>query len=238
VAEQFAVFGPVLFLAWLAALTRFAGQSRTRKSLFLASALPLAVVVIQAITSRALANWGVTFVVAGVIVAAIVLARRPVLMAVSLSLALIVSLGLPVVMALGTGWRMPDGRLALRRYLGQPDIIDWAGQQARAGGATAIIANQRDLLAGLSWAARNSGLAVQAPPGDGPPANHWDLLHQADPAEPGPVYLLAVAGTDFARLCPEGQTSERIAGPGYLEGQAFVLRRVDSPSCLKQGQLK
>jgi hypothetical protein len=232
IAEQLAVMGPVLFLAWLMGLARFAQTDRPNKALILASALPLLVVVIQAITSRALANWGVTFVLSGVIVSAIVLARHPRLMGLSLGLALIVSLGLPVVMALGTGWRMADGRLALRRYLGQPDVIEWAAEQAWANRASAIITNERDLLAGLSWAARDSTLAVLAPPSDAAPAHHWDLLHQVNPAMPGPVYLLAGLGTDLAAVCPEGPAERRTAGPGYLEGRLFVLRRIEDPSCL------
>ena len=234
-AEQLAVMGPVLFLAWLAGLVRLRRMPRPHIALYLVSVLPLLVVLVQALTSRALANWGVTFLLAGAIAAAVVLQKNRILMGLSLVIGLSVSLALPMGMAFGTGWRMPDGRLFLRRYLGQPDVIEWAVAEAVTGGATAIVAEDRDLLSGLGWAARSAGIAVNAPPGDGPPRHHWDLLFRLDPEKArGPVYVLAEAGTALANICPNATDQIRTAGPGFAEGRRFALRRIDDTTCLKE----
>lgn len=233
-AEQLAVMGPILFLAWIAGLVRLRRMPRAHIGLYAASAMPLLIVTLQALTSRALANWGVTFAVAGVIVATVVLSKSRVLMALSLAAGLTISLALPVVMALGTGWRMPDGRLYLRRYLGQPDIIEWAVAEAKAGGAASIIAEDRDLLSGLSYAARSAGVAVMAPPGDGAPRHHWDLLYRyQDAPSSGTVFILTEAGTSLAALCADARTEARTAGPGYLEGRNFILRLITDTDCLE-----
>lgn len=236
VAEQLAVMGPVLFVAWLAALRHIPTIPRPLLAAYALSAAPLVVVVVQALTSRALANWGVTFVLAGVIIAAHMLAHRALARRLSLGLGLIISLALPMVAAFGTDWRMPNGRLYLHRYVAQPDIIDWAIAAAQQGQARVIITEGREMLAALVWAARDTDIVINAPQSDAPPDHHWDLLYRFDPdVTPGPVYVLAPVGSALATQaarCAQGGIAPRTAGPGFVEGARFALFRVAAPPCL------
>ncbi|MEN8887597.1 MAG: glycosyltransferase family 39 protein [Celeribacter marinus] len=237
VAEQLAVMGPVLFVAWLWGLTRLRKMTRAQialYALYALSILPLLVVTGQALFSRALANWGVTFVLAGVIVASVALENHRVLRRISLGLTLLISLALPVFVTLGTNLRMPDGRLYLHRYVAQPDIIDWALDAARAQNAGIIVADGRDVLSALTFAARGTGITINAPAGSGTPHNHWELLHRYDPRQTStPVFILAKTTSSLATLCPDAATQQRTAGQGFVEGQDFVLVEVTDTTCLK-----
>lgn len=226
-AEQFAVMGPLAFAAFGVAVLRPGLMPGAARGLVWATLPVLLIVTGQALASRALANWGVAFTVAGSLVAAAALVRVPRLAALSLALGLAVSLALPAAKIWGTAWRLPNGDLALARYLGRDAVSDRALAFARAQGAGVIVAGDRDLLADLSWQARGS-IAVRALPHDGAPRHHWDLIYRYDPAEtPGPVALLTrgPAPACAAGLAPLTQESW-IAGPGFAEGQGFTLTLV------------
>ena len=153
---------------------------------------------------------------------------------ISLGLTLLISLALPVFVTLGTNLRMPDGRLYLHRYVAQPDIIDGALDTARAQNADTIVADGRDVLSALTFAARDTGITINAPAGSGAPHNHWELLHRYDPRQTStPVFILAKTTSPLATLCPDAATQQRTAGQGFVEGQDFVLVEVTDTTCLK-----
>lgn len=224
--EQFAVMGPLLFATWmLAALTPWREEPALR-GLLAAGATILAIVLAQALTGRALANWGVGFVVPGVIVVAGRLDRAPLLRGLSLVLALAVTLALPMVRGLGADWRLPDGRLLLERFQGRAAVSLRALDYARVQGAGVILAADRDLLADLAWQRRaGDGPQVLAAPTPGAPRHHWDLLHRWQPQPGATVVLLARADRPLA--CPDGRPPQQAeswqAGPGFAEGRRFTL---------------
>ena len=226
-AEQLAVMGPLLFAGFLVAAARPALTPGAQRGLVWAALPVLLIVTGQALASRALANWGVAFTVAGSLVAAAALVRVPRLAALSLVLGLAVSLALPAAKIWGTEWRLPNGDLALARYLGRAEVSQRALAFAAAQGATVIVSGNRDLLADLSWQARGT-IAVRALPHDGAPQHHWDLLYRYDPAQtPGLVVILS---RDAAPACAAGlaplQQERWTAGPGFAEGQPFTLTLV------------
>lgn len=227
-AEQFAVMGPVAFAAFLLSFRR----SGTRLcGLGAMAATVLAIVTLQALTGRALANWAVGFTVAGSILAGAWLAQRPRLAAISLSLGLAIAVALPLLTIFGTGWRTGDGRLLLARYLGRAEVSTRAMDYARRQAVRTIAAHDRALLADLSWQARATGLRIAAAPHPGPPRHHWDLAQPLGPADPGPVALLLLHAA--APPCATGPAESWIAGPGFAEGQRLTLTLVSAP-CLME----
>ena len=253
-AEQFAVMGPVAFAAFLLGA---AGQGKVEqgkaaggalRGLAVAAAVVLGIVLAQALGGRALANWAVGFTVPGCIVAALWLAPRPRLAALSIGIGLAVAVALPLLSVFGTNWRGPDGRLLLARYLGRAEVSGQAIAFAQANGARTIVVGDRGLLADLDWQARGTGIRVMATPHDGPPRHHWDLVKPFDPAVPGPVVVLQpgpqpvvcapAAATPAAPSAPaapgraEGLPSlSWTAGPGFAEGRVFSLS-LTFPDCL------
>lgn len=223
-AEQFAVMGPVLFGAWLLALMTPGRGSGALRGLLAASVVVLGIVVVQAVTSRALANWGVGFVIAGCLVAAARLERAPLLRALSLALGLALSLALPILKVEGTALRLPNGQLVLDRYLGRAEVSQRAIALAQQNGAGVILSADRELLADLSWQVRAGGPEVFAAPFDGAPRHHWDLTRPY-PGGTAPVVLLAKG--DQPPTCRPGTAPLLVdhwtAGPGFAEGRAFTL---------------
>ncbi len=176
VGGQFAVAGPVLFTAYLAGLIRLRPFGRAYAA---ALSLPVfAIVSVQAALAGANANWAAAGHIGAALLAASVLAGRPRLLAVGLGLNLAVSLALPVAAAFADRWQM-GGRLVLARHVGQAEVSRWAEDVARAEGLDTIVAPERATLADLVYTLRDSGLAIAAPPPDGPPCR---ITMRPDPA--------------------------------------------------------
>lgn len=231
-AEQLAVMGPLLFPGFLLGAWRLRRRDGgALRGAAVAGLTVLAIVLLQAISSRALANWGVGMVIGGVIVAAPWLATRRVLALVSLVLGLAVAVALPLVARYGTGWRLPGGQLMLARYLGHAELARHALDLARIEGARAIVAHDRSLLADLSWQGRDSEIATYAAPAPERAAirHHWDLAHPLPQGYRGRVALLLREGEPPA--CATGPRHRWKAGPGFAEGAQMVLALTDA-SCL------
>ncbi len=231
-ATQFAVFGPILFAAWLwqsgrALLWPVGALDR---ALVLLSLPILLFVIGQALLSHALANWAVGAGIAGTILAVVVLQRNaPRLLALSLLLHGTLALALPVLPAEAIGLRLPSGSLLFKRHLGHAEISRFAIDQAARAGIDVIVADERTLLADLFYHTRNGGPQVFAAPVPGPPAHHFalnnslpvghtgDVLYLADPALAVPCSVPAIQGEELARIVP---------GPGWAEGRTLVLLRL------------
>ncbi len=230
-AEQFVVIGPILFAACLWAMLR-APRGSDDAGLAALAAAPLAIVTLQALGGKALANWAVLFIVPGVILAAGVLAQHRALTLISLGLALVVTLALPLAKAIGTGWQRPDGRLLLARYMGHDEMGGWVTAQAQRLKAATIVARDRDLLADLEWFATDQPWQVRAVPPPVRPANHWELKQPFQPGlDAAPVFVLQRTGTPLP--CPTAlPAAQLLAGPGHYQGQSLSLFALPDPTCL------
>lgn len=225
--EQLLVAGPVVFLAM--GFARLRDPAMT--GLAVLAAVPLLIVLAQAVRGPVLANWAVLYLVPGSILAALWLVRHPVLLRLSLLLGLAISLALPLAKVLGTDLHRPDGRLLLARYLGHAEISHWALTTARATGAQVIIAHDRDLLADLSWFSSGTGLGVRAIPPKGRPAHQWEMTAPFAPAKDGAPLLILRASDTLP--CPDARTLARhTAPPGFAEGDILLLLRLPDPTCL------
>jgi 4-amino-4-deoxy-L-arabinose transferase-like glycosyltransferase len=218
VLQQAGVFGPLTFGALVWALLRPQGYGR-----LLVFSLPaLAAVTVQALLSRAYANWAVSAYFAGTVVAVQVLAARRWLLVASLVLNGAISLALPVLTL------MPklalDGQAPLlARYLGRVDLSRQILSVAEVAHVP-IVADRRDVLADLFYAARRVDVAVYAVPPKGRPMNHYEQSHPLPPGVTGRVLLVTEVPPvcEGAAVAPEvvfdtaGGAYRRITLAGYL----------------------
>ncbi|MGC1487813.1 MAG: glycosyltransferase family 39 protein [Albidovulum sp.] len=171
--NQFLVFGPVLFGALLMAALR-PGQARV----FVFFALPaLVIVCVQALMSKAYANWAVATYFAGTLLAVTyLLARAPKLLPLSLMINTGLAVLLPVLAALAP---VPEwqGKPLLSRYLGRADLSHQIIAAARSNGAGAVFAADRDILADLFYSGRDAGLRFYAPKPAGRAHNYYEQLY-------------------------------------------------------------
>jgi 4-amino-4-deoxy-L-arabinose transferase-like glycosyltransferase len=185
-SAQFAVSGPVFFLATLAGYLRLRDPVRLTLALF---SLPVfAVVSMQALFSGANANWAAVGHVAGLVLAIAELLPRPRLLALGLAINLAVTVALPVAAVYADRWKIGDN-LVLARYVGQSALASKAAEVARETGLPTLVSGNRAYLAAFFYALRDSGLALYAEPVQGFPPHHYAQKH---PLPPGPDDVLYV----------------------------------------------
>lgn len=233
-AEQFAVMGPIMFAAFMAAVLvpgRLLPQGAARGLVPLALTI-LAIVTLQALFTRALANWGVGFLLAGSIVATITLARHMRgLLVVSLVGSLALALALPVLPVVGLDLRLPNGNLALKRHIGRAEISQRVLAIAKAESLATIVAEDRALLADLRYQVRGGGPVIRALAHTVRPTNHYALLYplRAADAENGALYLAFADNVLPCRTASVPLELDRwLAGPGWAEGRELVALRVEA----------
>ncbi len=230
--EQFAVFGPILFAAYLLlALRAPFGLRFPHAGLLLWLSAPVtALMAVQGMFGSANANWGVAAYTGGsVLVTAWLLARaRPWLIA-SQALHLALALALPVLLILAPGLRKSDGHQWLHRYLGRGEVSERLAGIARENGIGVIVAGNRDFSADLHYTLRDAGdLRLYALPGPGFPASYYEQEFPVPADTASPVLL---ATLDRRPAC--GQVlAEWSPKDGAYDDQTIYASRV-TPDCLK-----
>jgi len=217
--SQFGVFGPVIFAAYLVALVlAVRSGSWLDRWLVVLSAPILLLVTIQALLSRAYANWAVTACV-GILLLAVpyLWPRLRWLFWAGLIFNLSLTAAIPIAATQATEWRMQkDGRLVLRRFVGRSEMSHHAIRLAEQHGLEDILADDRDMLADLIYTARSAELNVFAQPhGDHPPHYLARTLRYPQ-GRTGPVVYL---GTAAVPPCPSTLIDTHIAGPGAYAGR-------------------
>jgi hypothetical protein len=225
--EQFLVFGPVLFVALVAAVSQ-RGTAPPRK-LFLALSLPIiALVAGQALISGANANWAVAAYLAGTLIAVpYLMGRWRGWLILSFALGGAVSLALPLAATRAETLRLGD-RLLLSRYVGLDELSLNLLAEAEARGATAIVADDRAVLADLFHTGRDSAIPVYARPPDGAPRNHYEQRYPYAGDAQGPV--LAVTRGAARPPCAATPAATLTPGPGAYDGATIQLWMVP-PDC-------
>lgn len=193
---QFGVFGPILFATFLLCLpvtremaARLTGPVR----MLLAFSLPvLAVITLQAVLSRANANWAATaYPAASILVTAVLLktmARRRILMASTL-LHLIVAAGFYVVVL------VPDlAPRGLAKKLGELEGWSETATSVRARmadqGTDVLLMDNRLMLASMAYALRDSDIRIRAWNHDTKIDHHYEMAWLYDPLKDGNRVLL------------------------------------------------
>jgi len=223
-AGQFAVAGPVIFAAYLVALTRV-GTDPGRRYLALVSVPILGVVSVQALVSGANANWAAAAHVGALLLAVGLLVRRPRLLALGLAINLAVTVALPVAAVYADRWRIGSGNLVLARYVGRGDLSRKAAAVAREAGVDTLVSGNRAMLADFFYTLRDEGLAIHAEPVAGFPPHHYAQRH---PLPPGAGEVLYVTG-DAPPACRSADvTPVRVASwtpeQGFRTGEVSAYR--------------
>ncbi len=215
VASQFAVFGPVPFALMLWLALRWRQLSGTDRA-FLLFALPVVgLVSLQALLSRAYANWAVAAFVAGSVPVFALAARRRWLGVSALVLNGVVCLALPLATL------FPDaihfaGRPALARYLGRAAVSEAILARAQSEGLNRVVAESRDVLAELFYIGRDSGLTFYAAPPNGCDTDddcvedHYEMTHPMPDNLTGEV-LFATSAPSVG--CAPGATPVEVLAP-------------------------
>lgn len=223
-ASQFAVAGPVVFAALVAALFR----ARRMGWLVALALVPLAAVSVQSLLDRTNANWAVAAYFAGLPLAVAVLAGWPRLRAAGLAVNVLLALALPAL-TLMPGLSLGGDQPLLKRYLGRAALSEELIALARAQGAVPIYAEDRDVLADLFYTGRDAGLAFYAHnPAGAKPRSHYEQAYPLPEGLTGPV----LAVLDAAPACPPLADPQPVGRtPGAYASRGLTATLVDG-ACL------
>ncbi|MGF1620125.1 MAG: ArnT family glycosyltransferase [Rhodomicrobiaceae bacterium] len=223
---QFGVFGPVMFAVllaycfnWLRDPQRRAEAGRAERLLLAFSIPVILLMTMQALLSRAHANWAAFAYVAAMVLITSALLRE------GWTRLFRVSLGIHLFFALliAAGGILA-GRVALpgadpyARVLGWKAIAESAAGTARQGGFQAIATDRRALAAELLYYLRDDGIPVVALRGEGPPTDHFELTRPLDASTPRPVLLVS-----FRR---DGPPASQLVGDREIAAGPSETRRV------------
>ena len=212
---QFGVFGPILFGALLVTIARVRREIRDeRMLLLLCFVVPmLAAIALQALLSRAYANWAAPAYLAGTV--AVVLWMMPRARGwLAAGLALNAAICVAVAVVVTVPRQLPDTVRAatMDRYLGRVELSRAILAEAEARGLDTIVARNRDVLADLFYTGRDAPQTFRAVPPEGRPPHHYAMSYAFEGSEAPVLYVgdgapRCVAGAaPLATLAPE---------PGY-----------------------
>jgi 4-amino-4-deoxy-L-arabinose transferase-like glycosyltransferase len=200
--SQLGVFGPVLLAVLLIVALRWWRRepttgNRDAEALLLSFSLPvLGLMLIQALLSRAHANWAAFAYVAATVLVTAALIQLDWMRLFRASL--ILHLGALLLLGLGGALagriELPGGADPYARVLGWKALAEMAGEKAEAGGFRAIATDKRSLAAELLYYLRDRNISVVAVRGDGPPHDHFELTRPLNEATPRPVLLVSPGG--------------------------------------------
>ena len=192
--SQFLVFGPILFAALLVFAWRAcsAGKEQPQLRLLCFSLPVLLLLTIQALFSRALANWAaVAYPAATILVTAGLLGGWPRLFRISLVLhvaaALLLTLG-PVFAPELTRLTGPDWS-PYGRMLGWRDVAASTRSLAEKEGAKAVLTDTREATAELLYYLRDTTFPVFIWWRGWTPRNHFEMTHPLTASAPEPSAL-------------------------------------------------
>ncbi|MCC5996289.1 MAG: glycosyltransferase family 39 protein [Oceanicaulis sp.] len=223
-ADQLAVFGPVMFIALVAAIIAAGrayrpGWSAARPELMLAvfAAPPLLVVAVQAFLSRAHANWGAAAYAAGIILAVAFLLRGPAWRrwALAVSVALHVLAG-AAMMTLAAAPRLADAHplteSAFHRVREWPATAEAVADAAREAGVDTLVFDNRNDFHQMQRYGGHIPAALYMWRRYGAPHNYADTMWPLEPGFEGEVLVVstrwretALIAGDFARFEPAGE---------------------------------
>src|SRR5680860_964758 len=218
VGVQFGVFGPILLVVLVRAAWReIRGPRDQNKVLLLAFSLPmLALLLVQALMSRAHGNWSATaYPAATIFVTAVMLQLdRQVLFRVSLALHLVIAVMVAAVPAFGRQWPVFEQLRFLRSTLGWRDVAGVVRVKLAEDHYGALLVRTRDMAAEMLYYLGDSKvpLVVWAP---GPePHDHYQMTRPFTADTPEPILFVSLKG------CPPNITG------AFTEFELLGIERV------------
>ncbi|HEY7670248.1 MAG TPA: glycosyltransferase family 39 protein [Hyphomicrobium sp.] len=224
---QFGVFGPVLFGAFLVIVWRASKSGLAEPDrLLLSFSLPLVLIIaVQALLSRAHANWAApAYVAATVLVVATMLRDRATWW---LAASFAVNVAVLILIAVGTS---TAGRLPLplkpdpfARTLGWHDVAQATRDElknAKAAGRpfAAVLTDDRAVTAELLYYMRAEPTPVLAWR-EGAPHDHFELTRPFTAATTGPVLLVRLESSGAGAAAAAFDKSERIGSRDLPAGE-------------------
>lgn len=197
-SAQFGVFGPVFFLvllaAWPLARRRTEGLNDPMRMLLAFSLPVLAIITVQALLSRANANWAATAYPAATVLVAALLVRtagRRRLLAASIGLHGAAALVLYAAVAMPDRTAEALGRDPFEDLSGWQGVADTVADLTAETDTSVILMDNRMMTASLAWALRNRpDLTIRAWNHDRKIDHHYEMAWLYDPATDGPRALL------------------------------------------------
>ncbi|MEM1050120.1 MAG: glycosyltransferase family 39 protein [Pseudomonadota bacterium] len=213
---QIGILGPVLFGILVWGLWRFARNLTDDERFLLAFSVPItATMCLQALISRANANWAALSFVAFVILA-VVLAfrlRARAWLAVAFATHLAVMVGFAIIDMNVKSWSMTVERTPFKRVLGWADVSDAVRAVARDNAVRSVVSNSRSVTAQLTYYLRDDDLPVHAWLYSNSPRNHYEQVMPATADIPGPILVVTRCGVDFGEVLEGVRKTGNVAVP-------------------------
>ena len=201
VAAQFGVFGPLLLPALVWAAARWRDLGPPMRALVLFSVPIILLVCVQAVLSRAYANWAAAAYLTGTVAVVLWLlprARGWLIAGVAVNAAL--SLAIAMIVTLPPWLPERVRELTMQRYLGRVELTEAIVATAREEGLQTVVARNRDILADLFYTGRNAGLFFRSVPANGRPPHHYAMSWAFEGAGEPVLYVASDAPE-----CAEGE---------------------------------
>jgi len=190
---QFGVFGPILFGALLVIVWRARRDTADeRRTLLLSFSLPVLILIcVQAILSRAYANWAATaYPAATILVTAALLQGGWIrLFRFSLGLHHVVALAMAVAPAFALSLKLPGGIDPFSRQLGWRETAEIVRDELADRPYAMLLTEDRQVTAELLYYLRDVSTPLAAWRWSEPPDDHFELNRPFRGAE-GPVLLV------------------------------------------------
>ncbi len=155
----------------------------------------LVLITLQALLSRALANWAaVAYPAATILLTALLLRQRPRLFRISLGLHLCAAIAIasapifaPTLASLGEPKSNP-----LVRVLGWRELAERAERLMAAQGAKAILTDNRELTAELLYYLRDTQIPIAVWPRGPVPRDHFEMTRPYTSSTPEPLLYVSL----------------------------------------------
>jgi Dolichyl-phosphate-mannose-protein mannosyltransferase len=226
--SQFGVMGPILFGLYVATLVRLPreGMSRAQWFLIAFSAPVLAMILVQAIMSKAYANWAaLTYVAGTILVVDIMLNRLP---GWWLRLSTGIHAWVFVVLLLAVAFSRP-GQLPLPRDMdpfarmhGAVEVAAEARKQIAEGQYAAILVDDRQMASLMHYYLRDAGLPILSWQRGETPDDHFELTRPFQAKPVSPVFYIT-RNNNPARVISNFSDAERL---GVIRPEGSGLRKV------------
>jgi 4-amino-4-deoxy-L-arabinose transferase-like glycosyltransferase len=218
IGTQFGLFGPILLVVFArAGFREIRSPSDPNKALLLCFSLPiLALLILQALLSRAHGNWAATaYPAASIFVTAILLERgRRLLFNISLALHLILVAALATAPAFARTWPVFEQLKFLRSTLGWEGAAKTVRTRLAEGHYGAVLVDTREMAAELLYYLRDANVPLYVWMRDPTPHDHYEMTRPFGPSTPEPILFVSM------KPCPRNVTR------AFDDVTAFPVSRV------------
>ncbi len=225
-ASQFAVMGPILFALFLAGIVRLPLEGMTRQQyLLLCYSVPvLALITLQALMSKAYANWAaLTYVAATILVADFMTNHIPELwrrasFAIHLVVLAVVSIGV----AFAAPGQIPGPANPFVRMQGAREIAARAADELKARPSQGVLVDNRRLAALMTYYLRHQPAPILAWRNENSPGDYFEMRRSIQDNPVADVLLITQSQNPAAIVSAFG-LAELL---GELEPRGEVASRV------------